>query len=331
VVKKVKAPVIKVKVDPKIRKRAYFERLTNYLQTYTKVMLISIDNVGAAHLQKVRKDFRGTAEVLMGKNTMMRKCIRQYIDQGHPEFESLMNAIVGNIGLIFTNGDMRTIRDAITIYRVPAPAKPGITAPSDVFIPAGPTGLEPTATAFLQALNIGSKIVKGQVELTANVHLIKKGDRVKPGAAALLARLKITPFSYGIDVNQVFSGGFVYSASLLDLTDRDVMQRFSAGLNRVAALGLRISYPTIASIPHTLAKAYQNCLGLAVQTSYSFGPVDQLKAMIADPSKFAAAAPAASSSSSGGAAAAVSAAVVAISAPEEKQESEEEMELDLFG
>ncbi len=31
-VKKIKAPVIKAKVDPKIRKKAYFERLTGYLQ-----------------------------------------------------------------------------------------------------------------------------------------------------------------------------------------------------------------------------------------------------------------------------------------------------------
>ncbi len=48
-------------------------------------MIIAIDNVGAAHLQRVRKQFRGNAEVLMGKNTMMRKCIRQYIEAGHPE------------------------------------------------------------------------------------------------------------------------------------------------------------------------------------------------------------------------------------------------------
>ncbi len=68
-----------------------------------------------------------------------------------------MNAIVGNVGLIFTNGDLRAMRNEVTAHRVPAMAKSGIVAPSDVMIPAGPTGLEPTATAFLQALNIPSK------------------------------------------------------------------------------------------------------------------------------------------------------------------------------
>jgi large subunit ribosomal protein LP0 len=116
--------------------------------------------VGAAHLQRVRKQFRGQAEVLMGKNTLMRKVMRAYVESGHPEFQALMDSIVGNVGLVFTNGDMRSMRNELTSYRVPAAAKAGVVAPSDVMIPAGPTGLEPTATAFLQALNIPSKIVK---------------------------------------------------------------------------------------------------------------------------------------------------------------------------
>lgn len=328
-VKKVKIAKEKVKIDKKARKRAFFERLTHCLQTYQKVMIISIDNVGAAHLNRVRKQFRETSTVLMGKNTLMRKCIRKYIEGGHPEFDGLMNAIKGNVGLVFTNGDMRSMRNEITSHRVPAPAKAGIVAPSDVMIPAGPTGLEPTATAFLQALNIPSKIVKGQVELTSVVHLIKKGDRVKPGAAALLQKLKITPFSYGIDVGLVYNGGFLISADLLDMTDRDVLERFANGLSRVAALGLAIGYPNLATVPHTIVKAYKNILAIGVQTEYTFGPVADLKNRIANPGAFAVV----EAPKAAGGAANVAAAAAAVAAPEPvKEESEDgEMELDLFG
>jgi len=328
--KKVKILKEKVKIDPKVRKNAYFERLTSYLQTYQKVMIIKVDNVGAAHLSRVRKQFRGSAEVLMGKNTLIRKCIRTYIEGGHPEFEALFNAIKGNVGLVFTNGDMRAMRNEITEYRVPAPAKAGIVAPSDVHIPAGPTGLEPTATAFLQALNIPSKIVKGQVEVTSVVHLIKKGDRVKPGAAALLQKLKITPFSYGIDVEQVYSGGFVYSSELLDLTDRDVLDRFARGVTRIAALSLKIGYPTLASVPHTIVNAYKSVLGVAVKLEgYNFGPVADLKERIKNPGAFAPAPGAAAAAPK--AAAAAAAAPAAVEAPPKEESEEGEMELDLFG
>ena len=328
VAKKVKVIKEVVKIDPQVKKRAFFARLTGFLQTYTKVLIITVDNVGANHLQRVRKQYRGQAEVLLGKNTLMRKCIRQYVDGGHAEFEPLLDVLKGNVGLIFTNGDLRSIRNEVTSYRVPAPAKAGIVAPSDVHIPAGPTGLEPTATAFLQALNIPSKIVKGQVELTHVVHLIKKGDRVKPGAAALLQKLKITPFSYGIDVHQVFNGGFVYGADLLEMTDRDVLSKFAIGLSNIAALGLKIGYPTLASVPHTIVKSFKNLLAIGVQTEYSFGPVDQLKERIKNPGAFAAAAPAAAA---GGAAAAPAAAAAAAAPAEKEASEEEEMELDLFG
>ncbi len=55
---------------------------------------------------------------------------------------------------------------------------------------------------------------------------------VKPGAAALLQKLKITPFSFGIDVHQVYNGGFVYGADLLEMTDRDVLSKFAVGINK---------------------------------------------------------------------------------------------------
>ena len=267
--------VVAGKADPMAKKRAFFARLTSYLQTYSKVVIVTIDNVGASHLQRVRKQYRGEAEVLMGKNTLMRKAIRAYVEDGHPEFAPLLDVLVGNVGLIFTNGDLRAVRNEVTSYRVPAPAKAGAIAPSNVMIPAGPTGLEPTATAFLQALNIPSKIVKGQVELTSAVNLISKGDKVKPGAAALLQKLKITPFSYGIDVSSVFNNGFVYGAELLDMTDRDVLDRFAAGLNNLAAIGFEINYPTLAIVPHVIVKAYKNLLAVGVNTEYSFGPVEE--------------------------------------------------------
>jgi len=56
---------------------------------------------------------------------------------------------------------------------VSAPAKAGIIAPNDVLVPKGNTGMEPTQTSFLQALNIPSKINKGQVEILSDVNLIK--------------------------------------------------------------------------------------------------------------------------------------------------------------
>jgi len=42
------------------------------------------------------------------------------------------------------------IKDEISKYKVGAPARVGLLAPNDVFIPAGGTGMDPSQTSFFQ-------------------------------------------------------------------------------------------------------------------------------------------------------------------------------------
>lgn len=69
----------------------------------------------------------------------------------------------------------------------------------------------------LQVLNIPTKINKGTVEIITPVELIKKGDKVGSSEAALLAKLGIRPFSYGLVVLSVYDNGSVFSPEVLDL------------------------------------------------------------------------------------------------------------------
>jgi len=62
------------------RKKEYFERMKTLLSTYTKCFVVEVDNVGSNQLQKTRIGLRGKAEILMGKNTMMRKIIKEFVE-----------------------------------------------------------------------------------------------------------------------------------------------------------------------------------------------------------------------------------------------------------
>ena len=65
-----------------------------------------------------------------------------------PQLEKLVNLMRGNTGIIFCNGDFGEIKKIIDKQSREAPAKPGIVAPDDVWIKAGPTGLDPKQTQF---------------------------------------------------------------------------------------------------------------------------------------------------------------------------------------
>merc|ERR1712013_294910 len=85
-------------------------------------------------MQQIRIALRGKGEVLMGKNTMMRKAIRGQLAK-YPQLEKLLPLIAGNIGFVFTNEDLCEVRDIILSNKKEAPAKAGAIAPLDVFVP----------------------------------------------------------------------------------------------------------------------------------------------------------------------------------------------------
>jgi large subunit ribosomal protein LP0 len=93
----------------------------------------------------------------MGKNTMVRRAIRNILAD-NPQYERILPLVRGNIGFVFTSGDLKDVRDIITANKVAAPAKAGAFAPLDVYIPAGNTGMEPGKTSFFQALGIPTKV-----------------------------------------------------------------------------------------------------------------------------------------------------------------------------
>ena len=287
------------------KKIAYDKKLCQLLDEYSKVLIAVADNVGSTQLQQIRQGLRGDSVVLMGKNTLIRRCIKVHAEKtGNKDFLELSNLLVGNVGLIFTKGDLKEVREEVAKYKVGAPARVGLVAPVDVVVPPGNTGLDPSQTSFFQVLNIPTKINKGTVEIITPVELIKKGDKVGSSESALLAKLAIRPFSYGLVVTNVYDSGSVFSPEVLDLTEEDLMAKFASGVSMVASLSLAISYPTIAAAPHMFINAYKNVLAVAVETDYSYPHADKIKEYLKDPSKFAVAAPAAADVSGGAAAAA---------------------------
>ena len=311
-----------VREDKSTWKANYFTKLENLLEEYPKCFIVGADNVGSKQMQEIRIALRGKAVVLMGKNTMMRKAIRGYMEK-NPDLERLLPHIKMNVGFVFTKEELITVRDLLLANKKAAPAKAGALAPVDVTIPAQNTGMGPEKTSFFQALQIPTKITKGTIEIIQDVPIIKVGDKVGASEATLLNMLKISPFTYGLLIQKVYDNGSIFDPEILDITDDDIKAKFMAGVANVAAVCLTINYPTIASVPHSIVNGMKNLLAVAAVTDISFKEAETLKEFLADPSKFAAAAPAA-------AAEAAPAAAAAAKEPEPESEEDDDMGFGLF-
>jgi len=306
----------------KSRKEVLATELEEHLKNFSKLFVVGVDNVTSNQLHEIRKSLRGEALIYCGKNTQIRRVLRKLeTEDGMEDLEKLRAVCKTNIAFVFTNGDLKTMCDRITENKMPAAAKAGAVAQRDVIIPAGPTSLEPTMTSFLQALNISSKISKGNIEILNETHLLHQGEKVDASSAALLAKLDIMPFAYGLVVQQVYDNGSLFAPEVLDITQDQIVAKFKAGAKNMAAVSIELGKPCAVSVPYSLLMAFSNLVAVAAATEFTFKEAEDVKKYLKDPSAFACAAPAAGAASAGGAAPAAAA----------KEESEDEDEGGMAG
>lgn len=313
------------KGDVATKKLEYFAKLKSLLEEYPSIFIVNVDNVGSNQMHQIRHTLRKKAVVLMGKNTMVRRALKGLISD-NAQYEKLLPHIKGNIGFVFTNGDLKETREVIVSNRVKAPAKAGAIAPIDVFIPAGNTGMEPGKTSFFQALGVPTKIARGTIEIINQVHLVKVGTKVGASEATLLNMLNVSPFTYGMTVTQIYDNGTTFHPSILDIEESTLLDHLMSGIRKIAALSLQLHYPTLASVPHSLINGFKNLLAISVSTEYTFPASEKIKAYLADPSAFATAAPAAAA-----AAASEPKEDAPVKEQEPEEESDDDMGLGLFG
>lgn len=304
-------------------KAIYFEKLKELLAKYSSIFLVNVDNVGSNQMHQIRGALRGKGVVLMGKNTMVRRALRSILAE-NPQYERLLPYVKGNIGFVFTDEDLKEIREIIVANKVAAPARAGAFAPKDVTVPAGNTGMEPGKTSFFQALGVPTKIARGTIEIVSDVKVVVAGTRVGTSEATLLNMLNISPFTYGMTVVQIFDQGNIFSPDVLDIDEKELIDRFLSGIKTVAAISLALNYPTIVSVTHTLVNAYKNLIAISLATEYTFEGSEKVKEYLANPDAFASAAPVEE------AAPAAAAAKVEEKEEEKEEESDEDMGFGLF-
>jgi len=274
-------------VEKSQKKQAYFDKVAQLAESYPRVLVVLADHVGSKQMSEIRRSLRGKAILVMGKNTMMRTALKQSLSKT-PQLDKLIPLVKLNVGFVFCLDDPTLVRSIIMENRVPAAARQGVIAPRDVSIPAGPTGMDPSQTSFFQALGISTKIAKGQIEIQSDVHVIKTGDKVTASQSVLLQKLDIRPFTYGLQVMDVYDDGSVYSSSILDITDEDTISKLTAAVRNVAALSRELGIPTQASVPHCLVESFKHCAALCLDSDFKF---KELEKMLSAPAAGVAAAP----------------------------------------
>lgn len=119
-------------------------------------------------------------------------------------------------------------------------------------------------------MKIQTKITKAQVEIITPVVVIKEDDKITPGQAALLDKLKIRPFEYKMHIKCFLDSGKLYPAKVLEITSDSVLEAFSDKAKMLTGLSLGSGYVTSAAAPHLIVNAFKHLAAVSFATKYSF-------------------------------------------------------------
>ena len=184
------------------------------------------------------------------------------------QLSSLNDMCKGKLGFIFSDTAAFELKPIIESNRVKCDAKIGMIAQCDVVVPCGSTGLDPSQISFFHALQISTKINKGQIEIVKDFQVCIKGQPVTNSASALLKKLNITPFDYGMELVGVYDNGSILSPEIVSITPDIILQMFTKNAQNIAALSLALNIPTQASIPHLIANGFKNIAAISLETNF---------------------------------------------------------------
>merc|ERR1711957_421281 len=122
---------------------------------------------------------------------------------------------------------------------------------------------------------------KSQVEIVNAVKVIVEGEKITPGQAALLDKLKIRPFYYKMEILNILDHGEVYPAKVLSITHDSILESFGKHAQNVAAVSLAAGIANQASVHHMMLNAFKHLACASMASGFGFKEADRIAAAAA--------------------------------------------------
>merc|ERR1712188_117317 len=283
-----KGEIFKNSIMVNERKRNIVTKLCKCFTKYNQVVIVSLDNVSTNQIHAARKilaeaEYKG--EMIIGKNSLIRKALKfvteapqagsdDYEDhknwKQNPKLECLKDLMVLNVGLIFSEEPYNELRVKIEAQKISMPARTGVLSPTDVVIAPGPTGIEVGKIDLFHKLNIQCKTVKSAIEISKEVKIITKGEKVTEGATQLCKLLQIVPFEYSLTFQYVYIEGVILDQNIIEMPLDKVTDAFEQYAGFLTALSLGGDIPNSLSVPQFIANGFKTMLAIGSESGYSF-------------------------------------------------------------
>jgi large subunit ribosomal protein L10 len=249
-------------------KKEIFSDLVELLEKYSVIAVADLQKVRSSQIQEIRKKLRGKAELIVAKNTILRKA-SESIAGKRGNIDKFASELTGSKVLIFTQMNPFELTIFLDKNKVRVPAKGGDIATGEIMVPEGNTGLQPgpVISEFNEA-KVQTRIEGGSIFVARDTVVASKGDVISTKTASLLSKLGMKPMEAGLSLSYAYDNGLVLGPNDLAF-DLDQMKNDFASAARLAfgvAVEANIMLPETA--PVIISKAYRQAVAVSVEAGF---------------------------------------------------------------
>jgi len=241
-----------LKEIPKSKIKAVKE-MVDLIKTKKTILVADISNIPGSQFQQIGKKLRGKAIVKVPKKNLFFRAIEDSKKEGIKELKKFL---AKPIALLFSDLDSYELAGELIRNKSPAKAKSGQIAPINLEVPAGPTDLIPgPAISEMGALGIQIQIKGGKIEVKQPKIITKESEVVSEGAAAMLSKLGIMPFTIGfIPISSYDSEeDKIYAEIMID--PEGVLDSLKLSFSKALAFAVTIGHFNSETLPLLIQKA----------------------------------------------------------------------------
>jgi large subunit ribosomal protein L10 len=249
-------------------KKEIYDDLLKLLNKYPVIAVADLQKVRSSQIQEIRKKLRGKAELLVAKNTILRKAAEKAAGQKE-KVNQFADSLTGSKVLIFTQMNPFELIIFLNKNKVRVPAKGGDIATSDIMIPGGNTGLQPgpVISEFNEA-KVKTRIEGGSIFVAEDTIVVSKGDVIPVKTASLLSKLGMKPMEAGLSLSYAYDNGLLLVPNDLAF-DLDKMK---ADITSAARLAFGVAVEANIMLPETapmiISKAYRQAVAVSVEAEF---------------------------------------------------------------
>lgn len=215
------------------------KELADLIKSKRTVLIADISGIPGSQFQQISKKLRGKAKIKIPKKNLLSLAVKK---AGVEKTKEIDEKFGGANAILFSDMDSYELAGELIKRKTPSKAKVGQIAPTDIEIPAGPTDLVPgPAISELGALGIQIQIQGGKIEIKEPKVVAKEGEEISQGAADILGKLDIKPFTIGFSPLCAYDSeeGMFYEEIIIDSekTIESLKDSFARSLGFAVSIG----------------------------------------------------------------------------------------------